>query len=55
MLGAHAKRMSFASPAMAQDPLGLQDGLRKVIDMGDAETMSKALAYDLVKKAYKLD
>jgi glucuronate isomerase len=26
-----------------------------VIDMKDAETMSKALAYDLVKKAYKLD
>jgi len=27
---------------------------RHVIDMSDAQSMSKALAYDLVKKAYKL-
>ncbi len=27
---------------------------RHVIDMGDARSMSKALAYDLVKQAYKL-
>ena len=27
---------------------------RHVIDMSDAQSMSKALAYDLVKQAYKL-